>query len=114
MLELQVIGHVGQDAKIQEKNGKTFLSFSVAHSDRTTYIDEETGEEVTREVTYWVSVTSKQEKLAPYLKSGKQVMVRGNMRLRPYFDKKENKEVVGINLNANLIQLLGKKEKEEN
>lgn len=113
MLELQVIGHVGQDAKIQGKNGKTFVSFSVAHSDRTTYIDEDTGEEVTREVTYWVSVTTKQEKLVPFLKSGKQVLVRGNMRLRPYRDK-DGKEQVGINLNANLIQLLGKKEKEEN
>jgi single-strand DNA-binding protein len=111
MLELTIIGHVGQDATIQEKNGNQFVAFSVAHSNRSV-VDTDTGEELRKETTYWVSCTTKQLNLAQYLKKGTQVMVRGNMSLRPYLDDKKEKKV-GINLSASLIQLLGKKDKQD-
>ncbi len=108
MLQLTIIGNLGQDAKIQVSNGNEFLSFSLAHNNVVVTVDETTGEEIKRETTYWVSVTSNQLKLAPYLKKGSQVFVQGDMSLRPYKDDKGQHQV-GINLRASKIQLLGSK-----
>lgn len=112
MLQLTVVGYVGQDATIQNSNGNEFVSFSVAHSNRA-LVDTDTGEEIRKETTYWVSCTTNQLKLAQYLKKGTQVLVMGNMKLRPYKDQ-DGKQQVGINLSAIQIQLLGKKSDKEN
>ena len=32
MLQLEVIGNIGNDAEIKEFNGKKYVSFNVAHS----------------------------------------------------------------------------------
>lgn len=111
MLELTVVGYVGHDATIQNSNGNEFVSFSVAHSNRA-LVDTETGEEIRKETTYWVSCTTNQLKLAQYLKKGSQVLVRGNMKLRPYKDQ-DGKQQVGINITSNLVQLLGKKSEKD-
>lgn len=113
MLELTVVGHIGQDAKIQNSNGNDFVAFSVAHS-TPEEVDKETGEVLRKKTTYWVSITTRQLNLAPYLKKGGQVLVRGNMKLRPYKDETTGEKKMGINLSANLIQLLGKKENQAN
>ena len=34
MLTAEIIGNIGNDAEIKEFNGKKYISFSVAHTDR--------------------------------------------------------------------------------
>ena len=34
MINLQVIGHLGNDANVNNVNGKTVVNFSVAHSEK--------------------------------------------------------------------------------
>jgi len=50
MLQIEIIGNLGQDAEIKEFNGQRFISFSVAHTE--SYTDAH-GERQKR--TVWVS-----------------------------------------------------------
>ena len=34
MIKMQVIGHLGQDATVNNVNGKSVINFSVAHSEK--------------------------------------------------------------------------------
>ena len=71
MFKAMIIGNLGKDAEEREHNGKKFLSFTVAVSDK----DKDNNER-----TQWISVTTNQLALKDYLKKGKQVcaVVTGN------------------------------------
>lgn len=113
MLEISIIGHVGRDAVLKNKNGQDFVAFSIAHTDRQK-VDTDTGEELRKEKTYWVSVTTRQLNLAEFIKKGTQLFIRGRLSTNIYKDD-DNQNQVGIKCSADYIQLLGssKKEKEE-
>ena len=72
MVKLEVIGHIGKDATVNEYNGKKVINFSVAHSEK--YKDA-SGNVVNKSVwvdcAYWVESTA----VAQYLKKGTQVYV---------------------------------------
>jgi single-strand DNA-binding protein len=66
MKQLSIIGHIGQDATIKEVNGNHFVDFSVAVNERYKKND---GTEV--ESTQWFSCSTKNLKLAEFLKKAR-------------------------------------------
>lgn len=112
MVELTIIGHIGQDAVIKTVNGKSFVSFSVASTERFT---NQAGE--VHEKTTWVNFTknhNSESKLVEYLKKGTMVYVKGSVNLSPYSDSLGNPSA-SLNSFVKEIKLLGggKKEKVE-
>ena len=106
MFKIEVIGNLGADAQVKGENGKQFISFNVAHSDRWT---DEAG--TTHEQTQWVSciINDTQSKVFPYLLKGKTVFVRGEARLRVFSSEKERRMVAGVTVNVREIELVGGK-----
>lgn len=102
MLKLSIIGNLGADAEIKSHNGKQFVSFRVAHSEK--YVD---GDGVIQERTVWVSCLLNGDggKLTPYLQKGTKVYCHGDMNIRLY---RYNGEIsAGLNLNVREIELCG-------
>lgn len=95
MFKAMIIGNLGRDAEEREYNGKKFLSFTVAVSDK----DKDGNDH-----TQWISVTTHQLSLKDYLKKGKQVYILGDQKNDVYESKPD------IRVKADEIQLLGKKE----
>ena len=80
MLKAEFVGHIGSDAEIKNFNGKPFIAFNVATSER--YKDAR-GTTVTR--TTWVSCLKPGDgAVVQYLKKGTQVFCRGNLTAKPY------------------------------
>lgn len=103
MLNVNLIGNLGADAQIKNKNGQNFLAFNVAH---TSYVNKSNGERT--EVTQWVSVSMSHysDKLASYLKKGQKVYVTGKLYTKIWFDI-NNKPNVGLNVLADMLELCG-------
>ena len=110
MLKLQVIGHLGQDARVQEVNSKVAINFSVAHTEK--YKDNEG----TKERTTWVNCTLWRDKgkdnVSQYLTKGKLVFVEGFPAVRTY---KNNQQVTMASLEMRVddFQFLGAKTAEQ-
>lgn len=104
MLQFIVIGNLGADARIEESNGKKFVSFNVGHNDRWTAQD---GTE--HNTTQWVScaIAGENEKLLPYLKKGRQVFVQGRGSARVFSSERERRMVAGLNIAVDRIELIG-------
>lgn len=66
MMRLEVIGNLGADAEIKEVNGRKFVSFRIAHTDK--WVDSQTQQ--AQVTTQWVScaINGDGGKLVPYLK----------------------------------------------
>lgn len=101
-----LIGNLGADAKIVDNNGKPFISFNVADTDR--WKDE--GGNI-HESTTWVQCTlnggAAENKVFEYLKAGTKVFVMGKMRTRVYSSEKERRMVAGVNLYVMQVELVG-------
>lgn len=106
MFKIEVIGNLGADAQVKGENGKQFISFNVAHSDKWT---DEAG--TVHESTQWVSciINDVNSKVKDYLLKGKTVYVRGDARLRVFSSEKERKMVAGVTVNVREIELVGGK-----
>ena len=104
MNQLNVVGYLGADAKITEANGRKFLSFNVADTDK--WRDANGAE---HETTTWISCALPGENtgLAPYLVKGQLVFVSGRMKTRIYSSEKARAMVAGVNLAVSSVQLLG-------
>lgn len=104
MLKLEVIGYLGADAQVKGENGRQFISFNVAHTDRWT---DDQG--VNHDTTQWVSciINDPASKVLPYLLKGKSVYVRGNAKLRVFSSEKERRMVAGVTINVQDIELIG-------
>lgn len=105
MQKLIVIGNLGADAVVKEKNGKKFLTFKVADTNKWT--NPETGE--VKENTTWISCIREGEfdALVPYLKKGVRVYVEGRPQYRVYSSEKERAMVAGVDLSVHAIELVG-------
>lgn len=103
MLQLEVIGNIGNDAEIKEFGGKKYVSFNVAHSERR---KDANGTSI--ESTTWVSVLWYGDGggLTQYLKKGCKVFVRGRMSVKSYQDRNGNTQIA-VNVNANEVNLCG-------
>ena len=84
MLQLEIIGNLGNDAEIKEFNGKKYVSMNVAHSEK-----KRDANGSVLETTTWVSVLWYGDggNLTQYLKRGCKVFVRGRLSLKIYQDK---------------------------
>lgn len=105
MFKVEIIGNLGADAVLQNVNGKEFITFRVAHTDK--YTNQTTGE--VTEQTIWASclMNGRQEALSPYLKKGQKVFCRGNGSLRVFSSEKYKTMVAGLDLRVNEIELVG-------
>lgn len=105
MFKLEIIGNLGADAELHNDNGREYLSFRLAHTDRFT--NQQTGEITER--TVWVSCfyNGRLEKLHPYLVKGTRLFVRGNGQLRIYSSEKTRQMEAGISCNVSELELCG-------
>lgn len=101
---MQLIGHLGQDAVVNNVNGKTVINFSVAHSEK---FKNKEGVEVNKSVwvsaAYWTDRTA----VAPYLKKGSQVYVEGSPEAKTYRNQNTNEVMPQLSLRVTSIQLIG-------
>lgn len=106
MLQLEVIGNLGNDAEIKEFGGKKYVSMNVAHSEKR----KDGGD-----TTIWVSVLWYGEggNLLQYLKKGTKVFLRGRLVPKAYLDK-NNQPQCSVNMYANEVNLCGGKSENNN
>jgi single-strand DNA-binding protein len=104
MLKALILGHLGQDALVNNVNGKTVINFSVAHSEN--WVD---NSGVKNQKTTWVSCSYWSEKtaIAQYLKKGVQVFVEGNMDAKIYKPTNGGETQAQLMCRVAQIQLLG-------
>lgn len=104
MLQFTCIGNLGSDAKVQEKDGRKFVAFNVAHTDKWTDQDGKT-----HETTDWVSCTINGDggNILPYLTTGTKVYVEGRGSVRLYSSPKDRIMKAGANINVTRIELVG-------
>lgn len=104
LLKLQLIGYIGSDATKKESNGRKFLVFNVAISNK--YKDKQ-GMDV--ESTTWVScIRNGEQSVDAYLKKGTQVYIEGTPSVNVYTDK-DGHQQASLQCNVFTIQLLGGK-----
>ena len=105
MIKVEIIGNLGADAQLQEKNGNKFVAFRVANTDK--WVDKSTGQVI--ESTQWISCTLNGDggALLPYLKKGTKVFVRGNAQFVVFSSAKSRQMEVGVNLYVREIELCG-------
>ena len=105
MLQCVLIGYLGADAEAKSSNGKDFITFRVAQTDKWT---DEAGQ--THEQTTWVDcVMNGRPNVFPYLKKGQQVYVNGPISLRVYSSAKERCMKAGLTINVRQVELIGGK-----
>lgn len=111
MIKVEVIGNLGADAQLQVMNGNKFVSFRVANTDAWT--DKQTGE--IKKSTQWISCSLNGDggALAPYLKKGTKVFIRGNAQFVIFSSAKSRQMEVGVNLYVREIELCGGKQENE-
>lgn len=103
MLKVSCIGHIGGDAEIKEQDGRKFVTFRVAHSDRW---KDDAGN--THESTQWVDcIMDGEPSVTPYLKRGTSVYVSGNVKLRVYSSAKDRCMKAGLTISVRSIELIG-------
>lgn len=103
MIKLQVIGNLGNDAVINNVNGKTVINFSIAHTEK--YKDAQ-GNPMDR--TIWVNCAYWTERTGvhPYLLKGKTIYVEGTPTLEIYTTS-DGRQSPKLKLNVRDIQLIG-------
>ena len=106
MIKMQVLGNLGQDATVNNVNGKNVANFSVAHKESWTT---QQGEK--KEKTTWVSCSLWYEssRLVQYLKKGTQVFLEGVPEAGVYTNQ-QGQSVASLKLRVTNVQLLGGKQ----
>lgn len=101
---LTIVGNLGADAKVNTKDGQSFVTFNVADNDSYTGQDG-----VTHERIQWVSCTMNGDggKLLPFLVKGRSVLVVGRASTRVYSSAVERKMMAGLNISVLRVELLG-------
>ena len=100
MLKIEIMGNIGNDAQVKDFNGKKYIAFNVAHSEKF-----KNAQGVETERTTWVSVLYPGESpIVQYLRKGTGVFVRGDMSVKQFQDGTHNWQV-GVNCLAREVQL---------
>lgn len=103
MLQQILIGNIGADAQLQEKDGRKFTTFRVAHNESWT---DDAG--TRHDKTMWVDcILNDHPKVAQWLKQGQQVVVMGTVSLRVYSSQKDRCMKPGMTINVHRIELIG-------
>jgi single-strand DNA-binding protein len=106
MLKLQVIGHLGRDAVMQQHGTDNVLNFSVAHTEKF-----KNAQGVLTEKTTWVECSWWVDGRSPvgqYLKKGTLIWAEGIPATR-IWESKEGKKASSLVLRVFSLQLLGGK-----
>jgi len=112
-LSLQIIGHLGNDATIENVNGNQVIKFSVAHSEKY-----KNAQGVQVDKTTWVRCNYWNDKstIGQWLKKGGLVEVTGQPSANAYTDKNGQVQA-SLDIRVTGISLLGsapeKSEKQE-
>lgn len=103
MLQTIVIGNVGADAQVNNKDGREFITFRVAHNDTWT---DQAGQQ--HSTTIWVDcIMNGHPKVADFIKAGAQIYCSGRTSVRVYSSQKDRCMKAGIAINVDSVQLLG-------
>lgn len=103
MLQTIVIGNVGADAQVNNKDGREFVTFRVAHNDTWT---DQSGQQ--HSTTIWVDcIMNGHPKVADFIKAGAQIYCSGRTSVRVYSSQKDRCMKAGITINVDSVQLLG-------
>lgn len=104
MAKIEFIGNLGADARVEEMNGRKFVAFNVADTQKFKDAD---GNE--KEKTDWISCTMNGDGggLLPYLKKGKSVFIRGFMSTRIFNSPKNHCMMAGVNCAVRELELVG-------
>ena len=106
-LEIEIVGNIGNDAVLKETNGRKVVNFSVAHSEKYKKQDGTIVENTTWiNCSYWDA-----DKIAPYLKKGTTVLVKGKPSVNTY-QNKAGQHVADIRCQVAVLRLLSKKQDE--
>lgn len=101
MLELTIIGNLGKDAEHKEINGRNYIAFNVAHSEKDT-----DGQEHTTWVSCLKPAYNGGNNIISFLTKGTKVFVRGKAYTRTYINQ-QNQAVATLNCNVYTLELLG-------
>lgn len=105
MLQATCIGHLGAEAESKSSNGKEFIVFRIANTERWKDNDGQVHENTT-----WVDcIMDGKPNVFPFLKKGQMVFVSGSISLRVYSSAKERCMKAGITVNVRQLELLGGK-----
>lgn len=103
MINLNLIGYIGQDAVVNSIGGKTVINVNICHTEK--YKDK-SGTEISKSIwviaAWWTDKTT----IAQYLKKGTQVYVTGIPDARAYTNQ-QGQTVAQLTLRVSSIQLLG-------
>lgn len=103
MIKLQVIGHLGKDATVNNVSGKKVINFTVAHSENWTDAQgNQKDKTIWVDCAYWTDRTG----IAPYLKKGTQVYAEGTPEVKTYA-KNDGTTGSSLVLRTISVQLLG-------
>lgn len=105
MIRIEMIGNLGADAELKDNNGRKFVSFRLAHTDK--WKNSQTGQDNVS--TMWAScaINGDAHNLLPYLKKGVKVFVRGSVQLNMYSSPKTHQMECGLNIAVWEIELCG-------
>ena len=100
MLQFSILGNLGADAEKKEYNGRPFVSFRVAHSEKR---------QGGTEATTWISCVMNGDggNVLQYLKRGQKVFVQGRGRVKTYSSPKSHQIEAGLDLSVDRIELCG-------
>jgi len=112
MIKIQIIGNIGQNARVTDVNGRRSINFSVAHNKK--YKDSE-GVEV--ETTLWLNCSywknaDQSTEIAKYLVPGTKVFVEGIPDVKLYKNK-DGQHSVSMNCTVTQVELLSAKKESE-
>lgn len=105
MLQAFLIGNIGADAQVKNKDGREFVAFRVAHNEAYTGTD---GQRIER--SQWIDCVmgcaAGRPAVLPYLKAGTQVCVWGSMSTRVYSSEKDRCYKAGVTISVARVELL--------
>lgn len=108
MLQLFLIGRIGANATVQNKDGREFTTFRVAHNDEWT-----DGAGIKHSNTIWVDcIINGKPNVLPYLVAGTMVACIGSMSLRVYSSAKDKCMKAGVTCNVRQVELLSNGQKD--
>lgn len=105
MIELQAIGHIGKDAEQKTIGGKSYASFSIGVTEKTSD---------GKDKTTWLRVMKydSEGKLTAYLTKGKKIWVRGNPYFSTYVSKNTGEAIPDTTIWADKLVFCSSGEKQ--
>lgn len=108
MLQAMMIGYLGAPAEVKNANGKDFVTFRIANTERWT---DQAGQ--SHETTTWVDcVMNGKPNVTEFLLKGTMVYLIGSCSLRVYSSPKDKCMKAGMTINVSKLELLGGKPEE--